>query len=345
MAAIKLFWDVEYISNVMLVYDQMKVYRSTTGMNGTYSEITGPGTRIDLVADQTRYEFIDTAGDASYWYKFAYFDSVSLAEGSLSGPISGADTGGLYCSIQDLRDEGIPDTVLSDARAAVVIRRASRLIERLTGNWFEVRPRTFRVKANGTTVVHLGAPIIMVSSVNLVSGRGTSITRDSVPIDDVLVFNRHLTEGLEDPDDRATPRLEYLGAWGIDYPGRDDFEWPEMSQVVEIEGLFGYTELEPSDPVGETSDGSQVPLSYGQTPELIKQACMMLIMKDLYPLGDVARRESLRDRNRIIEEKTADQSYKKESLKNLGMTGTLTGDADIDGILVQYMATPGMGAV
>jgi hypothetical protein len=98
MASIKLKFVVEHISNVMLNYDQIKVYRSTT-QTGTYSEITGPTTRVDLVADQVLYEYIDTAGDPTYWYKFAYYNSSTTAEGSLSDPIQGEDSGGLYCTI------------------------------------------------------------------------------------------------------------------------------------------------------------------------------------------------------------------------------------------------------
>ena len=56
MATIKLKFVVEELSNVLLNYDQIKVYRSTTGDAGPYSEITVPGTRVDLVSPQTLYE-------------------------------------------------------------------------------------------------------------------------------------------------------------------------------------------------------------------------------------------------------------------------------------------------
>ena len=75
---IKIRWEVEELVNVMTLYDQQKVYRSTTGETGIYSEITGPGTRVALVAGQVAYFFYDTSGDVTYWYKTRYFNSSTL---------------------------------------------------------------------------------------------------------------------------------------------------------------------------------------------------------------------------------------------------------------------------
>lgn len=344
MATIKLKFVVEQLSNVLLNYDQIKVYRSTTGIDGAYSEITGPGTRVDLDPAVVLYEYIDTAGDPSYWYKFSYFNSVSTLEGGLSTPISGEDSGGLYASIQDLRDEGITVAMLSDARAMTLLAQASTFIDRVTGRWFEPRNRTFRVRSPGTKIVYVGAPIIQVTSVASVFGRGTSLDRESIDVDDVLVYNRHLTEGLVEPDDRDTPRIELIAASLTDYPGAEA-EFLAGSQVIEVAGVFGYTELAPGDPVGESSDGSQVPLSYGSTPDGIKRACMLLVARNLGTLGDPATRREWRDGGRIIEEKTADQSYKLEGLGAIGQTGTITGDPEIDGLLNLYKAPPMATAV
>jgi hypothetical protein len=234
--------------------------------------------------------------------------------------------------------------MLSDARAMTLLTQASTFIDRVTGRWFEPRTRTFRVRSPGTKVVYVGAPIIQVTSVASVFGRGTGLDRESIDVDDVLVYNRHLTEGLVEPDDRDTPRIELIAASLTDYPGAEA-EFLAGSQVIEVAGVFGYTELAPGDPVGESSDGSQVPLSYGSTPEGIKRACMLLVARNLGKLGDPASRRDWRDSSRIIEEKTADQSYKLEGLGATGQVGLITGDPEIDGLLNLYKAPPMATAV
>lgn len=345
MAAIKLKIVVDHLDNVLLQFDQIKVYRSTTGRDGVYSEITGPTTRVDLVAGTTLYEYIDASGDSSYWYKFAFYNSATTNEGSLSEPLQGTGRSGVYATIQDIRDEGVPDTVYSDNRVNRAIEIASRFIERVTGRWFEARTRTFRVKARNTGICFLEHPIISISAINIVSGRGASLDRDEVDLEDVLVYNRHLTLGLLNPDDRDAPRLEFENLRGLEYPGRSDAEFPFGNQDIEVVGRFGYTELSIGDEPGETSDGSQVPLSEGITPTLIEHVCRLLTMRELAPMGNPAMRSDWRDRYRLEQEKTDDQMYKMSPLAAMGNTGNFTGDPEIDGILVSFMSPAAMGVV
>ena len=116
MATVKVRIRVRELTNVMTQFDQIKVYRSST-QDGTYSEITDALSRITLVADQTVYEYIDnTAPTSSYWYKTSYYNSSTTLESSLSSAMQGID-GGLYCTLQDIRDEGITSTELTDDRA------------------------------------------------------------------------------------------------------------------------------------------------------------------------------------------------------------------------------------
>lgn len=352
MAAIKLRFVAENLSNVMLVYDVIKVYRSTTGIDGVYSEITIPATRVPLVADVTLYEYIDTAGDTSYWYKFAYFNTVSLEESALSDPIAGTDEGGLYCSVQDLRDEGITVAMLSDSRALAKIAKWSRAIERWTGRWFEPRVHTYLLDGDGGSAQRCPVPIIRLDTVALVSGRGIDWNEEEIETREVRVYNRHLTQGLIRPDDRANPRVEAPrvdGAFGPEYrrePGvfySDIWKFPRGRQNVKLSGVFGYTELIPGDPVGETSTGSQVPLSFGSTPPLIKELCLLLVARDYPQIADASLREDLRARWRIEQEKTRDQMIKLTSLKDAGQLGAWTGDPEIDGIIAMYAAPSASG--
>lgn len=89
MAVINVKIVVYDLDNVMSVFDRIKVYRSTTGLTGSYTEITTPATRILLDANTTVYEFVDTAGDPSYYYKSSYFNALSSLESSLSDAVQG----------------------------------------------------------------------------------------------------------------------------------------------------------------------------------------------------------------------------------------------------------------
>jgi hypothetical protein len=84
MAVITIKIVVASLDRVLEVFDKIKVYRSTTGLTGTYTELTTPSTRIALESATMIYEYMDTAGDASYFYKTSYFNSVSALESSKS---------------------------------------------------------------------------------------------------------------------------------------------------------------------------------------------------------------------------------------------------------------------
>lgn len=84
MSVITIKVVVGNISDVIVVFDQIKVYRSTTGLTGVYSELTGPGTRIPMQAAAIVYEFRDDTGDSEYYYKVSYYNSSSGLESSKS---------------------------------------------------------------------------------------------------------------------------------------------------------------------------------------------------------------------------------------------------------------------
>ena len=249
-----------------------------------------------------------------------------------------------YCTVDDLRDEGITTSMLSDSRATALIERASRYIEKVTGQWFEPRSRHFIVNADGSRVVYLGAPIIQIDAIKLVSGRGDEYTEWEYDLEQILVFNRHLTQGLLNPDDRLCPRIEFQGPMGVYYPGWETI-FPEGRQVVRIEGVFGYTDLPDGVDPGETFVGSQIPTSQGETPKDIEHVCKLLVVREMGLMSDPSRRDGWLSRWRIEAEKTMDQSYKMTPLDRLGMAGQFTGDPEIDGILAQYRSPIGVAAV
>lgn len=71
-------------SAVLANYDQIQVYRSTSGSGGPYVEITTAETRLALRTCETEYVYTDPVGSNAYWYKFAFFNSSTLAQSALS---------------------------------------------------------------------------------------------------------------------------------------------------------------------------------------------------------------------------------------------------------------------
>lgn len=88
---IKLKIEVDELDNVLKSFNRIKVYRSTTGINGTYTEITTPTTLIQLQQGKDEYEYDDLAGAITYWYKTSYYDVQTGLESSLSDPSLGDD--------------------------------------------------------------------------------------------------------------------------------------------------------------------------------------------------------------------------------------------------------------
>jgi hypothetical protein len=169
--------------------------------------------------------------------------------------------------------------------------------------------------------------------VALTDGAAEQFTKSAYEISNLIVYNRHLTQGLLNPDDRRRPMLEVVGleAW-----------WAELGYFpvntwVQITGLWGFTELPLDAAPAETYEGSQIPTSHGSTPALIVEVAKRLVVREVAQLADVAGREDARWRHRIIAERTRSQSYQMESLTNLARLGGPTGDPDIDEILVEFL--------
>lgn len=251
-----------------------------------------------------------------------------------------ASTSTGYATIGELRAEGVTVAQADDARLQVLITRASRMIDRYTGRWFEPRSKVFLIDGTGARGLLLGPPIISISQVRLLA-RDLGVSIQDLDLADVRIYNRHLTQELLDPDDRESPKLEFL-SFDERYERdpvygrvRDLFHpqyWPLGTQNVEITGIFGYT-----DP-----DGSPT----GRTPEMITYACMLMVIRDLPQLAS-QRGVDARRAFAVTEYKTRDQSVKYASPDKLGSqgVGAFTGDPTIDNILAMYTRPPELGAV
>ena len=69
-------------------YDQVKFYRSTTGIDGSYNPLATVNVDVDNANMQTMYD--DLAGLSSYYYKVSFYSTFDSTESDLSDPIAGS---------------------------------------------------------------------------------------------------------------------------------------------------------------------------------------------------------------------------------------------------------------
>lgn len=246
---------------------------------------------------------------------------------------AGVIPAGLYCSIGDMRDELVTTAQYSDVQVLNAIHRASRMIERYTGRRFYPQYKEMVVDGPGGRVLPLLEPIIAILQMEI------TLTDWTTPTSTILsssasayrVYNRHM-QGTVSPDDRESPAVALM--YATDAFGA--YEFPKGHQNIKVTGIFGYT-----DP-----DGSP----FGRTPELIRRATQLMIMKDLVPIGDTDERENIKNRHRIQSERTRDQQYVLSDafgshiMPGSGgggrFAGQFTGDPEIDGILAMFVRPP-----
>lgn len=72
-----------------LRFDQVKFYRSTTGINGTYS-LLGSAQAMDVDNANLATLYDDTTGLSTYYYKTTVFHSLTSLESDFSDPIPGS---------------------------------------------------------------------------------------------------------------------------------------------------------------------------------------------------------------------------------------------------------------
>ena len=89
---------------VLASFNQLQIFRSTTGDGGPYREITGPGTRLNIISGQTEYQYEDKEGAQDYFYKFRFYNSTTLATDVFSDPQPGEPDPALgLISIEELK--------------------------------------------------------------------------------------------------------------------------------------------------------------------------------------------------------------------------------------------------
>jgi hypothetical protein len=289
--------------------------RFAEGSYYAYDNTQGQGWTPDVTSDLGTYRI--------YW-RWKYLSTSSYQTGEEDFEVLVESTGApgtetMYCTVQDLRDEGVP-TSYSDSYLETIIQRVSRDIDRYTGRWFEARSLSYTLDGSGTVALLLEQPIISITEVQL---DGVAYASS-----DLIVYNRHITQGLLSPDDRENPKIEIRQPYDDDLLFKFGLTWfPKGQQNMQVEGVFGYTDY----------DGS----SQGYTPLAIKQAAKMMAIRELTPLYNA---DPTDERSgawwRITSQRTRDQAITYANPVSLGSQGVgpFTGDPRIDNILLRYCA-------
>lgn len=234
-----------------------------------------------------------------------------------------------YCSIQDIRDEGITVAMASDVKVLSTITVMQEILDRMCRQWFIPKALVLSIDGNDADTMHFGVPIISIDYVKL--------NRDPNELDSTLyrVYNQRVY-----PDDRRNPRITLIRSDEI----RDIFVRPASygpakfrkgRQNQEVKGVFGFTEPN------------------GAVPEAIKRAlCILTIEKLQAPLfTDPATPSPIPPPppivGQLLEEETDDHRRKYAKLGGAlaarapGLTG-ITASQEVLDIVKLYRAPLGM---
>lgn len=253
--------------------------------------------------------------------------------------------GPFYALLADLRDEGFSTAALPDARALVLLERATQYIETFTGRRFVAEPKELALQGRGGPMMQLNEPIVAIDPegvrVDLEPYPVSSATTLPYSRDTLRIYNRHLTQRLLSPDDRQNPKIEVFDPVGVREVtgGRSwlsRYAFPRGQQNVHVRGVFGFTE----------PDGSPM----GRTPRLIAHAAMLLVRRHM--IGGGIGAGGGPSTGIVTSEKTRDQSVGYAAPGSIGsgragspLLGAFTGDPEIDSILAAFSRSPGLAAV
>ncbi len=236
-----------------------------------------------------------------------------------------------YCFPNDLREEGFDTASLKDGKLRKKIMQATRFIEMNTERFFGPRAQVLRFDGFWSKELMFDVPIITVDKLTVLNTGFIQTVADIVDPGSFEIYNRHIRQQLITPDDRDNPRISFLkhtdqfgaGPTSQNLIFRNNLNFPIGALNLEVDGLLGFTDANPLFP------GDQV----GTIPDLIREVCVKLVVRDAPQMKDIDAREDHQKRHRLISEKTRDQSYK---LDRSPIQGTITGDSEIDNILMSF---------
>lgn len=117
MAFVQITIPIPNIKTIAAHFDRIKVWRSTTGLTGTYSEVTTATTRPVIVSTSSSYSFTDETGAATYYYKISYLNSKTSKESTKSDAMLGeTDAADDIISIDELKSDYLFGVDMTDDR-------------------------------------------------------------------------------------------------------------------------------------------------------------------------------------------------------------------------------------
>lgn len=202
---------------------------------------------------------------------------------------------------------------------------ASRMVETLTGRFFEPRYERLLLTSHGERSLILGHAIIGIEEIGVTGLAATDTQiRTVVDLDLIEVFNRHL-RGTLNPDDRDAPRVTYGLQYDPTVLAQVTLRFDRGVLNVDVLGMFGYT-----DP-----DGTPV----GQTPQLLGRVVLALARRHV--LEDPLSEDVGSAAGRVRSVRTRDQATTFMTPRDMGMSASLgSGDPELDTILAQYVRPP-----
>lgn len=248
-----------------------------------------------------------------------------LKVGEVENPLAN-----MYTTTVRMRDEGVTTKNVKNAKLVELITLASTYVEMFTGNVFVPAGKIVSMDGQSASAILLDEPIIAVGDILIDT---SPFFPSDIQIDASLfrVYNRHLSQGLLNPDDRDSPKIEFFhtsrdieGSGGLASFSFDRLHFPHGQQNIHITGVFGYTQPNGKDLLGVT-------------PQLISQATALLVVRNVEKLTKFEDREDIKRQHLKTEDRTRDQQIKWDVPSSRGAAfGAFTGDPEIDTILARF---------
>lgn len=282
-----------------------------------------------------------------WFYKLTATDTEKVVETEFE-VLAGTDIGIpflSYAMVRDLRAQGINITTLPDGDALLALREAAQLVESATGQFFTPRRSRVRYDGNNGRDLLLDQTIIAIEQIDIINQSILGASQGPIELDDVFVYNRHLSQRLFQPDDRESPKISFfrdtdMGGFidpnKIDLLFRNRLIFPLGTQNIELTAVWGYTDPNPF----------RVDDKIGITPLAIRKVCMKIALRESTKIGDT---DALVAQNKgpIKSERTLQQAvtYGTSGNDSVARGSGITGDASIDVILAQYARPVPMASV
>lgn len=208
---------------------------------------------------------------------------------------------------QEVRDEDFKDPPYSDSRVDLAIATVEEYVEGKLGNWFDPRTLTLTLDGSGRDTLLLPHPIVSITSI--------TIDTTAVDLDDVVVYNRHLS-GMTRPDDRQNPKIVYKTPTSRTRSGG---RWPRGRQNITVVGSFAYRDYDSGD-------------ATGKIPAALKRALFLLLPRFIETANSPYGQEAQKAHN-LIENRTRSSSVQYQETHSV-----ITGDPAVDQLLARMKA-------